>query len=262
MKNLKLTVMLLLLLSSMACKKDKTQQKERCKMPTSYVDTQGMFYQFSYHPDGKLSELKSDNNTYAITYQDNGNTINVSDRYYDQTFKLGPDGQVLELISVFKNSGEITKSSYQHVKTSNGYDATATIQTFRKNENVPYKTVKNIWKMSINNGNLTSLTLIDLDNNNREVGRMTYGYNISKNLSDYPLHQYQDLRDGQPFISKNLVIRNSMTDNVNNIQMDAVFNHEFDEQARLLNSTQVAEHRQGDEKINYTVKGTFEYKCN
>jgi len=262
MKNLKITALLLLLMSFMACKKDNTKQKEVCKKPTSYADSQGQFYQLSYNTDSKLSELKTDINTYTITYQDNGNTINSSDRYYDQTFKLGPEGQILELIAVYKSSGEVTKINYQHIKTSNGYDATATTQTFRKNESVPFKTVKNLWKMSINNGNLTSLTLIDLDNNNKQLGRMTYSYNISKNLSDYPLHHHQDLIDRQPFISKNLVTRSSMTDNVTNVQIDAVFNYEFDEHDRILNSTQVAEYKGDAQTTNSTIKGTFEYKCN
>lgn len=254
--------MLLLLLSFTACKKDNTRQKEFCKKPTSYVDTQGMYYQLAYNIDGKLSELKTDNNTYAMSYPDNGNTIIVSDKFSERTFKLGLEGEITALTSVNKISGEITKNNYQRVKTDNGYDVTATIQSFRKDENMPYKTVKNLYKMVLNNGNLMSVTIIDLNNNNMQLVTLTYGYNFSKNLNEYPLHYYQDLIDGLPLISKNLVIRYSMTDYKNNIQADAVFNHEFDEQDRLLNSTQESVYRQGAESSTSTLKGKFEYKCN
>ena len=262
MKNLLKMLPLLLLMIMVSCKKDKTQQKELCKNPTSYEDSQGLYYQFIYNADGKLSELKTDNSSLTFTYQNNGNTVVLNDNYSERTFKLGVDGEVIELTSVVKSSGEITKTSYQHVKTAVGYDVTETAQSFRKNENAPYKTVKRLQKLTITNGNLLALKLIDLDNNNRELGTMNYGYNISKNLSDYPLQNYLDLVDGVPFTSKNLVIRNSVRDNTNNIEINAVFGYEFDENDRMLAQIQTNKYTTGGETTDQVIKGKFEYKCN
>jgi len=262
MKNLKIITMLLMLGSFTACKKDKTQQKELCKNPTSYEDSQGLYYQFIYNADGKLSEFKTDNSSITFTYQNNGDTVVLSDNYSERTFKLGVDGEVIELTSVVKSSGETTKTSYQRVKTAVGYDVTEIAQSFRKNENAPYKTVKRLQKLTITNGNLLALNLIDLDNNNRELGTMSYGYNISKSISDYPLQNYPDLVDGVSFISKNLPIRNSLRDNTSNTEVNAVFGYEFDENDRMLAQIQTSKYTQGAETTDQVIKGKFEYKCN
>ncbi|RZL60273.1 MAG: hypothetical protein EOO93_14745 [Pedobacter sp.] len=262
MKNILKMLPILLLTIMVSCKKDKTQQKEICKNPTSYEDSQGLYYQFTYNVEGKLSELKTDNSSITFAYQNNGNTVVLIDNYSERTFKLGVDGEVIELVSIAKNSGETTKTNYQRIKTTVGYDVTATEQSFRKNENAPYKTVKRLHKLTVTNGNLLALKLIDLDNNNRELGTMNYGYNISKNLSDYPLQNYLDLVDGAPFISKNLAIRNSVRDETTNTQIYSVFSYEYDANDRMLGWAQTSEYIRNSETTNYNVKGKFEYKCN
>lgn len=255
--------MLLMLGSFTACKKDKTQQKDLCKNPTSYEDSQGSYFLFAYNSDSKLSELKTDYSSITFTYQNNGNTIIIASLYSEQTLKLGVDGLVTELSSVNKTSGEIEKHNYLNVKTNEGYDITSTIQNFRKNETVPYKTAKKLFKTTVNNGNLLQVKIIDVSNNNRELANSSYGYNISKNLSDYPLHQYIDLVDGIPFLSKNLVIRTSTSDHVNNQNSSAVYNYDFDEHDRILAFTTTGEiNAPGGVQTKVSANGKFEYKCN
>ncbi|MFA4870722.1 MAG: hypothetical protein WC623_21175 [Pedobacter sp.] len=70
------------------------------------------------------------------------------------------------------------------------------------------------------------------------------------------------LVDGVPFISKNLPIRDSLRDNTSNIEVNAVFGYEFDENDRMLAQIQTSKYTHGAETTDQVIKGKFEYKCN